>query len=260
MAGQLTQPILVREGTVIATAVGVPDPSLTLVEFEHGVGFLLAGGFQADGFRARYYLEQVMLWRTGDPLSVSECHRLVLLGGERDLPDDDVVTGADLQILSTPWPPAVFFLSESERTRLLRRLEDHDPQRVLREAFSYAHRTEELRSHVLKLKDRWEEELRGFHILDQRMQPKKETVHISLPPKPALAKDTVHLELPPRSAKPGVKDSVSPTLPLETSPSAKPIPTSLDQITAAFLEEQLGNQSRLKNRPNEPHACGNGAP
>ncbi len=114
-------------------------------------------------------MEQVILWRTGDPFSESERHR------ESDLPDTGAVTATELGVLSAYWQPAVFFLSESERTRLLGRLEDHDPQRVLREAFNYAHRTEELRARV-------------------------ETVRISLPPKPALAKDTVRLELPPRSA------------------------------------------------------------
>lgn len=232
-----TRPILVRNGIVVATAVGMPDPSLTLVEFEQGVGFLLAGGFQADSFRARYHLEQVMLWRTGDPFPVSARHRLVLLGDASDSPDTGAVTAAELGIMCAHWQPAVFFLSESERTRLLARLEDHDPERVLREAFNHAHHAEELRSRVLKLKDRWEEELRGCHILDQRVQPKEETVRISLPPKPAVAKETVRLELPPRSA---TKESFT---------------AALDKLTPeerAELERWLREQKPPEGPPPKP--------
>lgn len=208
MADPQTQPVLVRDDAVVATAVGVLDPSLTPVEFERGVGFLLARGFQADSFRARYFLEKVILWRTGDLFSESEHHRLVLLGDEGGLPDTEVKTARELEILSAHWRPAVFFLSDTEHAHLLVRLEDHDPERVLREAFYHAHRVEALRPQVLKLKARWEEELRGFRLLEQRVQPRKETVRISLPSK-SLAKQTVRLELPPRSA---AKESVQATL------------------------------------------------
>ena len=176
-----TRPILVRDGNVVPTAVGVSDPSLTLVEFERGVGFLLAVGFQADSFGARYYLEKVILWRTGDLLSESEHHRLVLLGNGSGFPDAEATTASELEVLSAHWQPAVFFLSVTEHARLLVRLEDHDPARVLREAFDRALGIEALRSAVLGLKARWEEELRSLHILGKCIQPKKKTVRISLP-------------------------------------------------------------------------------
>lgn len=192
-----TQPILVRDDTVVTTAVGVSDPSLTLVEFKRGVGFLLAVGFQADSFGARFFLEKVILWRTGDLLSESEHHPLVLLGDGSGLPDTEAVTANALEIMTAHWQPAVFFLSVTEHARLLVRLEEHDSERVLREAFERAHGTEALRSRVEKLKERWEEKLRGLHILERRVQPTKQTIRISLPPKPA-ARETVRLELPPR--------------------------------------------------------------
>ena len=193
-----TQPILVREDSVVPTAVGVSDPSLTLVEFERGVGFLLSVGFQADSFGAQYFLEKVILWRTGDLLSESERHPLVRLGGESGLADTEAVTASELEIVSAHWQPAVFFLSVTEHASLLARLDEHEPERVLRNAFERAHGTDALRSRVIKLRARWAEELQGLHILEKQVQPKKETVRISLPPKPSAAKETVRLELPPR--------------------------------------------------------------
>lgn len=197
MCESTTRPILVRDGNVVPTAVGVSEPSLTLVEFERGIGFLLARGLQVDSFRPQCFLEQVTLWRTGEMRSKSQRHRLVVLGDVGGLVDTEARTAAELEIVSANWQPVVFFLSVSEHERLLAKLEEHDPERVLREAFDHAHRAEELRSRVLKLKVRWEEQLRGFQNLKQCVQPVKQTIRLSLPPKPA-ARETVRLELPPR--------------------------------------------------------------
>ncbi|TXT46733.1 MAG: Uncharacterized protein FD140_4362, partial [Limisphaerales bacterium] len=56
-----------------------------------------------------------------------------------------------------------------------------------------------------------------------KVQPKKETVRISLPPKPA-AKETVRLELPPRTpaAAPAAPAPAAPRPAAPAAPSAPP--------------------------------------
>ena len=54
-----------------------------------------------------------------------------------------------------------------------------------------------------------------------KVQPKKETVRISLPPKPA-AKETVRLELPPRAAAGAAPAATAPPKPVAPAPPAAP--------------------------------------
>jgi len=62
-----------------------------------------------------------------------------------------------------------------------------------------------------------------------KVQPKKETVRISLPPKPA-AKETVRLQLPPKSAAPSAPVAVTPPKPAAPAASDEVVTRLKDNL------------------------------
>lgn len=231
-----TQPILVRDGNVVSTAVGVSDPSLTLVEFEDGIGFFLAESFQSDDAASLDFLETVSLREySGDWWIASEHERIVLgwslaAGGEMER------QSRELKIEASSWTPAVFFLSTEEFLAHQSSLAEGVPELVLKAVIDRAEKVESLSEELRRLRTRHQEALRWLFasMPGGRVKPKKEIIHISLPPKP------------------GIKDSISPTFPLKASLSVPSSPSSLDPITAAYLEEKLGKLKRIKPPENPP--------
>lgn len=199
MAAPTTQPILVRDGNVVPTAVGVSDPSLTLVEFTDGVGFFLAKSFQHDGFSGLDSLENVSLRKySGDWWNGSELERVVLCWDMERWEEFDQFVGT-MGISPNPWVPAVFFLTEQEYRTHQSSLAERVPELVFKAAFDRAAKVAGLNVELTKLRARHQEAIGWLFasMPGRRVQPKKETIRISLPPKPA-GKETIRLELPPR--------------------------------------------------------------
>lgn len=201
MAEPQTQPILVRDGTVVTIAVGMSDPSLTLVEFVDGIGFFLAEGFQHDSFSRLDSLENVSLRKYSDhSWSGSEHERVVLCWDMARCEDFERLTGA-LGVSTNPWVPAVFFLTEQEYRAHRESLRARRPEQVLRAVLSRAGSAKDLKAELSSLWTKHRDALERLLVPSPcKVQPRKETVRISLPPKPA-AKETVRLELPPRKAQ-----------------------------------------------------------
>lgn len=193
MPGPPSQPILVRDDAVVATAVGVSDPSLTLVEFNTGIGFILAQGFQVEHPGPRWWLETAEVWRceTGgwDHREFSELLIYDSLD-ERFWPR----LARQTRISVREWRPATFFFSQDDWAKATQRIRDHKPGSVLSQAIERSKSVPELRDAVERLEARWRSRMQSSK---GRVQPKKEAVRISLPPKPA-ARQTVRLSLPPR--------------------------------------------------------------
>ncbi|MEQ2008733.1 MAG: hypothetical protein ABMA26_18290 [Limisphaerales bacterium] len=213
------------------TAVGVSDPSLTLVEFVDGIGFFLAEGFQHDSFTGLDSLENVSLRKYSDHAwSASEHERVVLCWDRERWEEFERLTGT-LGVSTSPWVPAVFFLTEQEYGTHRESLRSRRPEQVLRAAFASATKVKGLKAELSGLWSSQRDALERLLVPKPgRVQPNKETVRISLPPKP------------------GCNDSISPSLPFQTS---QPAPASLDPITVAYLEEQLGKLKKSKP-PEDP--------
>lgn len=233
MSGPPTQPILVRDGTVVPTAVGVSDPSLTLVEFNTGIGFILGSGFQADAPGPRWLLEAAQVWR---------CETGGWAGG--DFPELLIFDGTDAKfwtrlarqtrITVRRWRPAIFFLTKEEFVGAGRSISNGKPGAVLALAIERARGVPALRDDVTRLLSCWDAVLSRLKDGPRRVQPMKTTIRISLPPKPSAAKETIRLELPPSPAvlklpEPGKK----------TGPSASKL-SALKQ----WLREKFGKQRR----------------
>lgn len=194
-----TQPRLIRANAIV-TAVGVADPSLTLAEFHESVGILLAAATEHSSFRERTYFEDVMIWRLGGGTGRQRHFSRVSLGNAR-IESDHETTEVQLGVLCSNWTPTTFLLSRAEHTRLRNQLLGTHPGLVLQHAFGRAHRVVQLRSETLRLWRRWETDLKPLGIYEPWTGPSKETVRISLPPKPSV-KQTVRLQLPPRKPPP----------------------------------------------------------
>ena len=200
MADLPPRPTLVRDGTVVATAVGVSDPSLTLVEFVDGVGFFLAESFQHDSFTGLDTLETVSIQKyAAHAWTNSERDHLVLCwDAERSEETEILVSG--LKVSPHPWVPMVFFLTPQEYFTHRESVQARRPEQVLRAAFARATKVSDL---MPKLSILWSNQRDALERLlvppPGQVLPKKQTVRITLPPKPA-AKKTARLELPPGAA------------------------------------------------------------
>lgn len=197
-----THPILVRDGTVVQTSVGVSDPSLTLVEFVDGIGFFLAESFQPDGLTRIDALENVSVRQYADHAwSASELDRIRLCWDAEHAAARKLFVH-ELGVATARWIPAVFFLTAEELQAHRESLSQRQPEQVLRAAFARAATMTTPEAKLLRLWTRHREAMERLFVPSPRgrVQPKKETVRISLPPKPT-AKETVRLELPPRTAK-----------------------------------------------------------
>lgn len=251
MAESPTQPILVRDGTVVPTAVGVSDPSLTLVEFTDGIGFFLAESFQRDEAAGVDFLESVSLRKySGDWWVASEHERVVLSwslaggGMERQT--------RELKITPSPWAPAVFFLSADKYEEHQSSLAERVPELVLKAAFDHAAKIADLGVGLTQLRARHREALGWLFasMPGSKLQPKKEIIRISLPPKPA-ARQTVRLSLPPRpsAAKETVRLELPPSpavvrlapAPSKTKPAAGKLTALKKWLTKMFRK---GTQPR----------------
>ncbi len=202
-----TQPVLVRDGTVVPTAVGVSDPSLTLVEFTGGIGFFLAESFQLDSLTRIDALENVSVLQHADHAWNASEHERILLSWDRERVAERKLLVDELGVATSRWTPAVFFLPAEEFHAHRESLRQRQPEQVLRAAFARAAAMPALEAKLLRLWTRHREAMDRLFVplpkgraQPSRVQPKKETVRISLPPKPA-ANETVRLELPPRKAK-----------------------------------------------------------
>lgn len=202
MAEPNTQPILVRDENIVATAMGVSDPSLTLVEFADGIGFFLAESFLHDNVTRRDALENVSVRQYADHAWSAAEHDRIALSWSREHPDERELLVNELGVAVTRWAPAVFFLTAEELFTHRASLRRRQPEQVLRAVFALGAAMPALQAKVLRLWTRHREELERLFVPSPkgRVQPKKETVRISLPPKPAT-RETVRLELPPRSGK-----------------------------------------------------------
>ncbi len=207
MAGLPTQPILVRDGTVVPTAVGVSDPSLTLVEFTDGIGFFLAESFQRDDAGRADYLETVSLRKYAGDWWVASEHERVMLQWSPAAGHDAERQARELKIAPSPWVPVVFFLSAEEHLIHQSSLAEQVPELVFKAAFDRVAKIAGLKEELTKLRARHLEALGWLFasMPGKKLQPKKETIRISLPPKPA-AKEAIQLELPPSKAKPASKN------------------------------------------------------
>lgn len=210
MAESPTQPILVRDDTIVPTAVGVSDPSLTLVEFTDGIGFFLAEGFQHDSFTGLDSLESVALRKYSDhSWSGSEHERVVLCWDMERWEEFERFVG-ELGVSTNPWVPAVFFLTEQEYHTHRESLQARRPEQVLRAAFESAAKVKDLEAELSALRSGQRDALERLLVPSpSKVQPRKATIRISLPPKPA-GKQAIRLELP---SSPGV-------VPLAPTPAA----------------------------------------
>ncbi|KAF0171038.1 MAG: hypothetical protein FD161_4434 [Limisphaerales bacterium] len=196
MSESTTRPILVRDGNVVPTAVGVSDPSLTLVEFVDGIGFFLSESFQHDEAAGVDFLETVSLRKYSGDWWVASEHERIFLGWGVAAGDEMERQTRELKLAPPPWTPAVFFLSADKYRAHRSSLEERVPELVLKAAFDCAAKIESLNAELTRLRTRHREAL-GWLFASMprsRVQPRKETVRISLPPKPA-AKETVQSAL-----------------------------------------------------------------
>jgi hypothetical protein len=223
MAESPTQPILVRDDTVVATAVGVSDPSLTLVEFVDGIGFFLAESFQHDNAAGMDFLESVFLRKYSDDRWVASEHEQIVLGWSLGGGGEVERQTRKMKVAPAPWRPAVFFLTAEDYLRHCDSLRNRIPEQVLKAAFDCATKAGALSAELSRLRARHKKafgrlfasmpkggvlstELAGPRsrcrkdsMQEDGMQPVKQTIRISLPPKPG-AKETVRMELPPKPA------------------------------------------------------------
>ena len=235
-----TRPILVRDGNVVPTAVGVSDPSLTLVEFVDGIGFFLAESFQRDDATGTDYLETVSVRKYSGDWWVASEHERIILGWGLAAGDEMERQTRELKLAPTPWTPAVFFLSADKYRAHRSSLEERIPELVLKAVFSRAEKIESLSAELTRLRTRHREAL-GWLFASMprsRVQPQKETVRLSLPPRPSAAKATIRVELPP---SPGVVP-LAPT-PGEAKPAASKLATLKKWLTAMF---GMGPQPRRR--------------
>lgn len=246
-----TRPILVRDGNIVPTAVGVSDPSLTLVEFVDGIGFFLAESFQRDEVADVDFLETVSLRKYSGDWWVASEHERIVLGWGLVAGDGMERQTCELKLAPTPWTPAVFFLSADKYLAHRSSLEERIPELVLKAAFDCATKIESLSAELKRLRTRHREAFRWLFasMPRSRVQPRKETVHISLPAKPA-AKQTAHLSLPPRpsAAKETIRLELPPSpgvVPLAPTPGeAKPAASKL-----AALKKWLTAKFRKGTQP-----------
>ncbi|MFA6543333.1 MAG: hypothetical protein WCS99_02835 [Limisphaerales bacterium] len=236
MSEPQTQPILVRDDTVVPTAVGVSDPSLTLVEFVHGIGFFLAESFQHDSFTGLASLENVSLRKySGHSWSASE-HERVMLCWDIERGEEFEQFVGELGVSTNPWMPVVFFLTTSEYFTHRESLQARRPEQVLRAALASAAKVKALKAELSAL---WSSQRDALERLlvppPSKVQPRKETVRISLPPKPAV-KQTVRLSLPPRPS--AAKETIRSELPPSKAPPSPAEKASLMQwLKEVFLKK-----------------------
>lgn len=187
MAESPTQPILVRDDTAVPTVVGVSDPSLTLVEFVDGIGFFSAENFQHDRATRLDALENVSVRKyAGHAWGASE-HERIVLAWNTDHPDAKELLLGELGVAPARWTPAVFFLTAEEFLTHRASLKARQPEQVLRAVFARGAAVPALQAGQLRLWTRHREALERLFVPSPRgrVQPRKETVRISLPPKPA---------------------------------------------------------------------------
>lgn len=191
-----THPILVRDGNVIPTAVGVSDPSLTLLEFVGGIGFFLAENFQHDDTTRLDALENVSVRQYADHAWSASEHECIVLSWSTDHPEAKELLLGELGVAPSRWTPVVFFLTAEEFFTHRKSLKQRQPEQVLRAVFARGAAMPALQARLLRLWTRQREALERLFVPSPkgRVQPKKETVRISLPPKPA-AKETVQSAL-----------------------------------------------------------------
>lgn len=195
-----TQPILVRGGNIVTTMVGVSDPSLTLVEFADGVGFFLAESFQPDGLTRIDALENVSVRQYADHAWSTSELECILLSWNVEHAAERKLLVHELGVATSRWTPAVFFLTAEELQAHRESLRQRQPEQVLRAVFARAATVTMPEAKLLRLWTRHRETMERLFVPSPngRVQLKKETVRISLPPRPSAAKETVCLELPPR--------------------------------------------------------------
>lgn len=248
MAESPTQPILVRDDTVVPTAVGASDPSLTLVEFVDGIGFFLAESFQHDNVARLDALENVSVHQYADHAWIALEHERIALSWSMDHPEAKELLVSELGAAPSRWTPAVFFLTTEEFFTHRESLRQRLPEQVLRAVFIRGAAMPALQAELLRLWTRHREDLERLFVPTPtgRVQPKKETIHITLPPKPenawskvwavfarlirkiwpktnasswSAAKVTVRISLPP---KPAVRETIRLELPPRKPPEAPP--------------------------------------
>ena len=189
MALSPSKPILIREATVVPVAVGISDPSLTLVELADGIEFFLAESFQHDAFTGLDRLENVTVGAYRDHLWNLSEHAEIALGWRETHLKDREIELRKLGVTAADWPPVVFFLTAETYHSHFDSLKSRRPEWVLRAAFARAQTVATLQVRLLRLWNRHREQLERLFVpspaTSAAMKKQKPTLRVSLPPRPA---------------------------------------------------------------------------